>query len=93
MKYSSTFSLFKKIIIENKTNLIPDHMKQYVIVNSFHKVRFYTIRSVKYIFYHTLQYILFYNYQRNGVQPCLQQLFIVFIILAFLIYFIIFIVL
>ena len=35
-----SFSLYKHILTDGRTNLTPEHMEQYIIVNSFHKVRF-----------------------------------------------------
>jgi len=34
-----SFSLYKHILTDRRTNLTPEHMEQYIIVNSFHKVR------------------------------------------------------
>jgi Protein of unknown function (DUF 659) len=33
-----SFSLYKHILTDRRTNLTPDHMEQYIIVNSFHKI-------------------------------------------------------
>lgn len=34
-----SFSLYKYILTDRRTNLTPEHMEQYIIVNSFHRVR------------------------------------------------------
>jgi len=34
-----SFSLYKYILTDRRTSLTPEHMEQYIIVNSFHKVR------------------------------------------------------
>jgi len=34
-----SFSLYKYILTDRRTNLTPEHMEEYIIVNSFHGVR------------------------------------------------------